>query len=229
MNQTEMYTPDTLARLIDNTLLHAYTTRTALEDLCRESRAYNFKMVAVNPSGVSCCREFLAGSAVSTGAGIGFPLGQNTLRTKLFETSDALESGAQEIDYMIHIGRLKMGDTAYLEQEMQGIVDLCRQAGAISKVIFENCYLSREEILLMCDIARSVGPDFVKTSTGFGTGGATVEDVRLMKQSVGSHIKVKAAGGIRTLDDALAMINAGAERLGTSRGAAIIDELRARS
>ena len=228
MTQTDAYTPQALARLIDNTHLSPCATTSDLEALCQESRQYNFKMVAVNPASVARCREFLTGSSVHTGAAIAFPLGQTTLHTKLFETSDALEAGAQEIDYVINVGRLKERDTVYLEEEMKGILSLCRQADAICKVIFENCYLTREEKLLMCDIARSVGPDFIKTSTGFGSGGATVEDVALMKQRVGDTVKVKAAGGIRTLDDALVMVRAGAGRLGTSRGAAILDELCAR-
>ena len=228
MTQMDNYTPEAFAYRIDNTLLAASATRVELEALCKESREYGFHTVAVNPAAIACCREFLAGSKVGVDAAIGFPLGQTTLRSKLFEASDALEAGAHEIDYVINVGKLKERDTAYLEKEMKGIVSLCRQAGAISKVIFENCYLTDEEKIILCDIARSVGPDFIKTSTGFGTGGATVEDVALMKQHAGDTIKIKAAGGIRTLDDAIAMVRAGAERLGTSKGKAIIDELRAR-
>lgn len=228
MTQIDNYTPEAFAYLIDNTVLAASATRSELEALCKESREYGFHTVAVNPASISCCREFLAGSKVGIDVAIGFPLGQTTLRNKLFETSDALEAGAQEIDYVINVGKLKERDTAYLEKEMKGIVSLCRQAGAISKVIFENCYLTDEEKIILCDIARSVEPNFIKTSTGFGTGGATVEDVALMKQHTGDTIKVKAAGGIRTLDDAIAMVRAGAERLGTSKGKAIIDELRTR-
>lgn len=222
--QINVTTSQTLACLIDNTLLSPAATRRELEALCEESRQYGFRTVAVNPAAIVCCREFLSDSKVEVDAAIAFPLGQNTLHAKLMETQDALEAGAQEIDYVINIGRLKERDTAYLEEEMKGMVSLCRQASVICKVIFENCYLTKEEIILMCDIARSVGPDFVKTSTGFGTGGATVEDVALMKQCVGDGIKVKAAGGIRTLEDALAMVRAGAERLGTSRGKTILDE-----
>lgn len=228
MFNPELSSPDTFARLIDHTLLSPKAAYSDLESLCNESRKYHFMTVAVNPASVAVCREFLCGSDVSVDAAIAFPLGQNTLRSKLFETSDALEEGAQEIDYVINIGRLKMRDTSYLEKEMKDILSLCRQANAICKAIFENCYLSREEIILMCEIACAVGPDFIKTSTGFGTGGVTVEDVALMKQCVGDQIKIKAAGGIRNLDDALALVNAGAQRLGTSRGAIILDELRGR-
>lgn len=229
MTPVNSYTPHSFARLIDNTLLSPSATRGSFETLCAESKQYAFKSVAVNPASVAVCHEWLSGSEVGIDAAISFPLGQTTLKAKQFETACALEDGAQEIDYVINIGRLKDRDTAYLEREMKEILALCRQAKAICKVIFENCYLTKDEILLMCDVARSVGPDFVKTSTGFGSGGATVEDVALMKQRVGDEIQVKAAGGIRTLDDAMSFLQAGATRLGTSRGAAIVEELRQRN
>ncbi len=229
MTPVNSYTPHSFARLIDNTLLSPCATRADLETLCDESKKYAFKTVAVNPASVAVCRKFLSGSEVGVDAAISFPLGQTSLKAKQVETACALEDGAQEIDYVINIGRLKERDTAYLEREMKEILALCRQAKAICKVIFENCYLTKEEILLMCDVARSVGPDFIKTSTGFGPGGATLEDVSLMKQRVGDEIQVKAAGGIRTLDDAMSFLQAGATRLGTSRGAAIVEELRQRT
>lgn len=221
-------TPEKLAGMIDNTLLSPYAAREDFKAICDQSRAYNFKMVAVNPTVVPWCRQFLAGCDVHTGAAIAFPLGQTTLKNKLQETEDAIAIGAQEIDYVVNLGRVKMGDRAYLTEEMKGIRALCVDAGVICKVIFETCYLTKDEIVLLCNIAKDVRPDFVKTSTGFGTAGATVENVALMKQTVGEGIEVKAAGGIRTLADAMAMIEAGATRLGTSRGAAIVDELRAK-
>lgn len=214
------------ARLFDNTLLSVDLRKKDIEALCRESGSYHFASVAVNPGNIPYCRELLQGSDVLAGAAIAFPLGQTLLEQKLAETSLAIEHGAQEIDYMINIGRLKDGDLAYMEKEMRGIVDICHSAKMLCKVIFENCYLTKDEIRTMCEVALAVGPDFIKTSTGFGKGGATVEDVRLMKQCVGDRIKVKAAGGIRTLDDATAMVNAGAERLGSSRSAAIVDAFR---
>lgn len=221
-------TPYELARYFDNTLLAANATAADFEALCKESREYHFKMVAVNQVNIPLCRELLAGSDVLAGSSVGFPLGQTTIKNKVTETAHSIEVGAQEIDYVINVGRLKMGDTKYLEEEMKGIVSVCRDAGIVCKAIFENCYLTKDEIKLMCDIALSVGPDFIKTSTGFGKGGATFEDVALMKQCVGDKIKVKAAGGVRTLDEALKYIELGVERIGTSRGAAIVDELRAR-
>ena len=162
------------------------------------------------------------------GAAIGFPLGQTTIDVKCYETEKAIEEGADEIDYVINIGKLKSGNWAYIEEEMARIVSICKKHNRLSKVIFENCYLTDDEKKRLCEIALRVRPDFVKTSTGFGTGGATVEDVRLMKSIVGSEIGVKAAGGIRSLEDALAMIEAGATRIGTSAGVKIVQEMAQR-
>ena len=221
-------TPRALARLIDNTLLAPTATEADWQALCAQSRDYHFKSVAVNPAGVALCRGFLQGSDVAVDAAVAFPLGQTTRRIKLLETSDALEAGAQEIDYVLTVGKVKERDRAFLADEMRQIVDLCRQAGAISKVILETAYLTDGEIAFVCDIAREVRPDFVKTSTGFGPAGATADHVALMKRCVGDGVAVKAAGGIRTLDDALAMLAAGATRLGTSRGKQLVDELTSR-
>ena len=150
------------------------------------------------------------------GAAISFPLGQTTIETKVFETKNAIENGADEIDYVINIVELKNKNYDYIKREMEAIVAVCRENGVLSKVIFENCYLTKDEIAKVAEIAREVKPDFIKTSTGFGTGGATVEDVKLMKSIVGDDVKVKAAGGIRDLETCLAMIEAGAERIGSS-------------
>ena len=181
-------------------------------------------MVAINPAPVKLCKTFLAGSQVHVGAAIAFPLGQTTLEDKLSETRNAIKNGADEIDYVVNLTKLKAGDTAYIESEMARITDICREFSVVSKVIFENCYLTDDEKRKVAEIAKEVKPDFIKTSTGFGTGGATVEDVKLMKSVVGDEVKVKAAGGIRDLKTALAMIEAGAERLGTSAGVAIVEE-----
>ena len=170
------------------------------------------------------CKKKLEGSPVHVGAAIGFPLGQTTLECKIFETKDAIEKGADEIDYVINVAELKNKNYDYIKKEMEEIVKICREAGKTSKVIFENCYLTDDEKRKVAEIAKEVKPDFIKTSTGFGTGGATVEDVKLMKSVVGDEVKVKAAGGIRDLKTALAMIEAGAERLGTSAGVAIVEE-----
>lgn len=217
-----------IARMIDQTLLKPFASDEDLRAFCEESAKYHFAMVAINSAPTALCREVLKDSDVHVGAAIGFPLGQTTIDVKCFETQKAIEEGADEIDYVINIGKLKSGNWDYIEEEMRRIVAICRENGKLSKVIFENCYLTDEEKTRLCEIALKVKPDFIKTSTGFGTGGATVEDVRLMKRMVGDEIGVKAAGGIRSLADALAMIEAGATRIGTSAGVKIVEELNAR-
>ncbi|RBT44366.1 deoxyribose-phosphate aldolase [Enterococcus gallinarum] len=213
-----------LANMVDHTLLRADATKEEFQRLCQEADDYGFKMVAINSYPVAICREFLKNSKVHVGAAIGFPLGQTTIETKVFEVEDAIKNGADEIDYVINIGQLKDGNLAYIREEMKAIVNASREGGIISKVILENCYLTDDEKMAVCQIAKEVKPDFVKTSTGFGTGGATIADVQLMKKVVGNDVKVKAAGGIRDLNTALKMIEAGAERLGTSSGIKIIEE-----
>lgn len=215
-----------LANMIDHTLLKADAQKAEFEQLCKEAINYGFKMVAINSYPVGMCRNFVQDSDVHVGAAIGFPLGQTTIETKVFEVKDAIKNGADEIDYVINIGKLKEGDIDYIRDEMKAVVNASREGGIISKVILENCYLTDQEKMAVCEIAKEVKPDYVKTSTGFGTGGATVEDVKLMKQVVGETVKVKAAGGIRDLDTALQMIEAGAERLGTSAGIKIIEEYK---
>ena len=220
----EMVTVEQLANMIDHTNLKAFADDAAFEKLCDEAKKYNFKMVAINPAQTVRCKKKLEGSPVHVGAAIGFPLGQTTLECKIFETKDAIEKGADEIDYVINVAELKNKNYDYIKKEMEEIVKICREAGKTSKVIFENCYLTDDEKRKVAEIAKEVKPDFIKTSTGFGTGGATVEDVKIIKSVVGDEVKVKAAGGIRDLKTALAMIEAGAERLGTSAGVAIVEE-----
>ena len=215
----EMVTVEQLANMIDHTNLKAFADDAAFEKLCDEAKKYNFKMVAINPAQTVRCKKKLEGSPVHVGAAIGFPLGQTTLECKIFETKDAIEKGADEIDYVINVAELKNKNYDYIKKEMEEIVKICREAGKTSKVIFENCYLTDDEKRKVAEIAKEVKPDFIKTSTGFGTGGATVEDVKLMKSVVGDEVKVKAAGGIRDLKTALAMIEAG-----TSAGVAIVEE-----
>lgn len=219
-----MITVEQLANMVDHTNLKAFADDAAFTKLCDEARKYNFKMVAINPAQTVRCKEKLKDSLVHVGAAIGFPLGQTTLECKIFETKDAIKKGADEIDYVINVVELKNKNYDYIKKEMEEIVKICKEAGKISKVIFENCYLTDDEKVKVAEIAKEVKPDFIKTSTGFGTGGATVEDVKLMKSVVGDEVKVKAAGGIRDLKTALAMIEAGAERLGTSAGVAIVEE-----
>jgi len=219
-----MITVEQLANMVDHTNLKAFADDAAFTKLCDEARKYNFKMVAINPAQTVRCKEKLKDSLVHVGAAIGFPLGQTTLECKIFETKDAIKKGADEIDYVINVAELKNKNYDYIKKEMEEIVKICKEAGKISKVIFENCYLTDDEKVKVAEIAKEVKPDFIKTSTGFGTGGATVEDVKLMKSVVGDEVKVKAAGEIRDLKTALAMIEAGAERLGTSAGVAIVEE-----
>ncbi|WP_086351080.1 deoxyribose-phosphate aldolase [Candidatus Enterococcus clewellii] len=224
---TFQLTVEELANLIDHTLLKADAVRTGFEQLCREADQYGFKMVAINSAPVRLCAKMLEDSPVHVGAAIGFPLGQTTIESKVFEVENAVENGADEIDYVINIRELKDGNRAYIRNEMERIVAVCREHHILSKVILENCYLTEAEKREVCEIAKEVRPDFVKTSTGFGTGGATVEDVRLMKSIVGNEVKVKAAGGIRDFATAKAMVEAGAERLGTSAGISIVEEYKA--
>lgn len=211
-----------LANYFDHTLLKPYVKNEDLKQLCDEADRYGFKMVAINSAPVALCKNYLKDSPVHVGAAISFPLGQTTIETKVFETKDAIEKGADEIDYVINIVELKNQNYDLIQKEMEAIVAVCREHRVLSKVIFENCYLTKEEIQKVAEIAKEVKPDFIKTSTGFGTGGATVEDVKLMKSVVGDAVKVKAAGGIRDLDTCLAMIEAGAERIGSSSSLAIV-------
>lgn len=213
-----------LSKMIDQTLLKPFASYEDFLELCEISSKYGFKMVAINSEPVKLCKNFLKEVDVNVGAAIGFPLGQTTIETKVFETEDAIKNGADEIDYVINIGQLKNKNYDYITKEMESIVNLCRKNNVTSKVIFENCYLTEEEKIKLCEIARKVKPDYIKTSTGFGEWGAKLEDVRLMKKHVGNEIKIKASGGIRDLETALAFIEAGAERIGTSSGAKIIDE-----
>lgn len=204
------------SKYFDHTCLKPYATREDMTKLCEEAKKYDFMMVAINSTQTKLCKELLKGTDIHVGAAISFPLGQTTIETKVFETKDAIANGADEIDYVINITELKEKNYDYIKEEMTQIVDICRKHNVISKVIFENCYLTDEEKIKLCEIALEVKPDFIKTSTGFGTGGATVEDVKLMKSIVKDTVKVKAAGGIRDLDTCLKMIEAGAERIGTS-------------
>jgi deoxyribose-phosphate aldolase len=212
-----------LANMVDHTNLKAFADEGMFQKLCDEAKKYNFKMVAINPAQTERCKKMLSGTSVHVGAAIGFPLGQTTLACKIFETKDAIQKGADEIDYVINIAELKNKNYDYIKIEMTEIVSICRANNVISKVIFENCYLTEEEKIFVAQTALEVKPDFIKTSTGFGTGGATIEDVKLMKSIVGDAVKVKAAGGIRDLETALEMVAAGAERLGTSAGVEIIE------
>lgn len=222
-----MITKKQLAAMIDHTNVKPYATEEDMYKLCDEAIEYGFAMVAINSGQTERCHNYLKskGSNVHTGAAISFPLGQTSIESKVFETKDAIEKGADEIDYVINITELKKKNYAYIQDEMQQIVDVCRANNKIVKVLLETCYLTKEEIVKICEIASICKPDFIKTSTGMGEGGATLEDVKLMRENVSKDVKVKASGGIRTLEDVLKYIDAGAERIGTSQGIKIVESL----
>lgn len=212
------------SKLFDHTNLKPFASEADMRKLCEEAIEFNFKTVAINNSNIERCSEFLKGTDVLVDAAVSFPLGQCTLDTKLFETRDAIIKGAGEVDYVINIAELKMGNYSYIEKEMKEIVKICREFNVTSKVIFENCYLTNEEKIVLCKIANEVKPNFIKTSTGFGTSGATIEDVKLMRENTIEEIKIKAAGGVRTLDMVQKFVQAGASRIGTSAAVKIIEE-----
>lgn len=215
-------------KLFDHTILKPPTTEADLKKVCDEAIKYGFCSVAVNTGLVKTCAELLSGSDVKVDAAVGFPLGITTVEMKVAETEESIKNGAGEVDYVINVGKMKEGNTAYIKDEMERIVAVCRKYGITSKVIFENCYLTDEEKIKLCEIAKEVKPDFIKTSTGFAPSSATVSDVALMKKHVGAEVKVKAAGGVRDLDTFLAMLDAGAERVGCSCSPAIADEYAAK-
>lgn len=220
------YSIDQLSRMIDHTNLKPFASAGDMKILCEEAKNYHFKMVAINQVQSKLCREYLANSDIGVGAAISFPLGQTSIATKVFETKDAIENGASEIDYVINITEVKANNWDYLKEEMEQIVSICRENQVISKVIFENAYLSDQEKIKLCEIAKEIEPDFIKTSTGFAPSGATFEDVKLMKNIVGEKVKVKAAGGIRDAETFKKMIACGAERIGSSSGIEIIETLK---
>ena len=213
--------PLDLPKYIDHTLLKAEAKPEDIEKLCNEAKQYHFFSVCVNGANVAQCAKLLAGSGVKTGSTEGFPLGAMSAKAKAFEVGAAIEDGAQEIDMVMNIGAMKAGNLKLVEEDMAAIRKVCGSA-VLLKVIFETCLLDTEEIISACKIAKNTGLDFVKTSTGFSTAGATPEHVALMRKTVGPTMGVKAAGGVRTFADAAAMINAGATRLGTSGGVGII-------
>lgn len=219
------WTVKEVAAMIDHTNLKAFATREDFQKLCDEAVQYGFKSVAINTYPVAMCREMLRGTEVLTGAAISFPLGQMTIETKVAEAKNAIADGCQEFDYVLNVGKVKEHDYAYIEEEMRQMVAAAREAGICVKVIFETCYLTEEEIIEVAKIASHIRPDFVKTSTGFGTAGAKAEHVRLMKEYAGPDVQVKAAGGIRSWEAAREMLEAGATRLGTSSGIKIIEEM----
>ena len=209
------------SKLIDHTLLKAFATKEDIKKLCDEAIQYNFKSVCVNPANVKLASELLQESEVLVCTVIGFPLGANTIETKIFETVDSIINGADEIDMVINVGKAKEHDYDYIEEEIAAVVKASE--GKTVKVIIETCYLTDDEKEEVCKRATKAKATFVKTSTGFGTGGATVEDVKLMKASISEDMFVKASGGVRNYDDLKAMVDAGASRIGASSGVAIMN------
>jgi len=216
----------TVAAMIDHTLLKPDATRAEIETICREAAQYAFASVCVNPTWVSLCASLLKGSRVKVCSVVGFPLGATTADVKHFETRRAIFDGACEIDMVINVGALKSGDLRAVERDIDAVAAPCREAGAVSKVIIEAALLTDEEKITACTLAKAAGADFVKTSTGFGPGGATAHDVALMRRVVGEEMGVKAAGGVRDLEGLKAMVAAGATRIGASAGVRIVQESR---
>jgi len=215
-----------VAAMIDHTLLKPDATRADIETLCREAAQYEFASVCVNPTWVALCARLLRGGPVKVCSVVGFPLGATTADTKHFETRRAIFDGACEIDMVINVGALKSGDLRLVERDIEAVTAPCREAGAVSKVIIEAALLTDEEKAAACTLAKAAGADFVKTSTGFGPGGATAHDVALMRRVVGEDMGVKAAGGVRDLEALHAMVAAGATRIGASAGVRIVQQSR---
>lgn len=220
--------PEEIAQLIDHTLLKADATKEQIQTLCEEAKEYKFASVCIHPAWVNLASQLLTGTSVKVCTVIGFPLGASTSDVKAFETKDAIRNGATEIDMVINIGALKDRDLDKVEKDIAAVVKAASK-NAIVKVIIETCLLTNEEKELACDIAVKAGAHFVKTSTGFATGGATIQDIQQMRKTVGPQIGVKASGGIRTLEDAKQMIEAGASRIGASAGVKIVNEARSKT
>ncbi len=213
-----------IAQYIDHTILKPEATRQQILQLCAEAKQFSFAAVCINPFWVRTCAEQLAGAPVKVCSVVGFPLGATMPEVKVYETRRAIQNGADEIDMVINIGALKGGEFSLVEADIAGVVLACQEGGAHSKVIIEAVLLTNEEKIKACELSKAAGADFVKTSTGFSTGGATVADVALMRRVVGPELGVKAAGGIRTYDDAQKMVAAGATRIGASASVKILQE-----
>ena len=213
-----------VAAMIDHTLLKPDATRTDIETLCREAAEFRFATVCVNPAWVAVAAARLRGTGVGVCSVVGFPLGATTADVKQYETRRAIYDGATEIDMVINVGALKSGDLRTVERDIEAVVEPCRQCGVISKVIIEAALLTDDEKVTASTLSKAAGADFVKTSTGFASGGATAADVALMRRVVGAQMGVKAAGGVRDLEGLKAMVAAGASRVGASAGVKIVQE-----
>jgi deoxyribose-phosphate aldolase len=211
-----------LSKFIDHTVLKAETSEKAVEKVCNEAVEYKFASVCINPCNVKLASKLLEGSEVKVCTVIGFPLGANTSKVKAFETEDAIANGAHEVDMVINIGKLKDKDYDYIREDIKAVVNAAK-GKALTKVIIETCLLTDEEKVKACELAKEAGADFVKTSTGFSTGGATPADIKLMRETVGPDMGVKASGGVRNIDDAEAVIKNGATRIGASSSIDIVE------
>lgn len=214
-----------LNKYIDHTLLKADATQESIKELCRQAKEYDFMSVCINSSNIELAKEELKGTDVKICTVIGFPLGATTTESKVFETTDAIEKGADEVDMVLNIGALKSKNFDIVLRDISEVAKAAHNKGKILKVILETCLLEKDEIIKACQLSEEAGADFVKTSTGFSTGGAKEEDVALMRKTVGDLMGVKASGGIRTLEKARLMIENGATRLGVSAGVQIMEEL----
>ena len=217
--------PEELAKMIDHTLLKPDATSAQIEQICAEARQYGFASVCVNPTHVRACAEMLKDAQSAVCTVIGFPLGASASVVKSYETDEAIQDGADEIDMVINIGALKDGNDQLVLDDITGVVETAHSKDKLVKVIIETCLLTDEEKERACKLAKEANADFVKTSTGFAGGGATVEDVTLMRRVVGAEMGVKASGGVRSYEDAVAMVEAGATRLGASAGVKIMQGL----
>ncbi|MCC5894814.1 MAG: deoxyribose-phosphate aldolase [Alkalibacterium sp.] len=213
---------ENIEKYIDHTLLKPESTDLAIQQACLDAKKYKFKAVCIQPVWVKYTADLLKNSGVNTCTVIGFPLGANTSKVKAFEAQQAVKDGATEVDMVINIGALKSEDFSVVHDDIKAVVEAVK-GKAIVKVIIETCLLTDNEKVRACEISKRAGADFVKTSTGFSTGGATVEDIKLMRKTVGDKMGVKASGGVRTIEDAQAMIDAGATRIGTSNGIALVE------
>jgi len=213
-----------VAGMIDHTLLKPDATKREIETLCREAKEFGFASVCVNPTWVATCARLVRGSSVAVCSVVGFPLGATTADTKQYETRRAIFDGAREIDMVINVGALKSGDLHLVESDIRAVTSACRETNVLSKVIIETALLSDEEKVTACTLAKAAAAHFVKTSTGFGPGGATAEDVALMRRIVGEDMGIKASGGVRTLEGVKAMVAAGATRIGASAGVRIVQQ-----
>ena len=214
-----------LNKYIDHTLLKADATQESIKELCRQAKEYDFMSVCINSSNIELAKEELKGTDVKICTVIGFPLGATTTESKVFETTDAIEKGADEVDMVLNIGALKSKNFDIVLRDISEVAKVAHNKGKILKGILETCLLEKDEIIKACQLSKEAGADFVKTSTGFSTGGAKEEDVALMRKTVGDQMGVKASGGIRTLEKARLMIENGATRLGVSAGVQIMEEL----